>query len=53
MCRSVSLGAPDPQMPDLWLELRPTRAFAANPRVETTFRVPDRRSAGRHPYCAE
>ena len=34
MCRSVSLGALDPQMPDLWLELRPTRAFAANPRID-------------------
>jgi hypothetical protein len=33
MCRSVSLGALDPQMPNLWLELRPTRAFAANPRI--------------------
>ncbi len=34
MCRSVSLGALDPQMPNLWLEVRPTRAFAANPRID-------------------
>ncbi len=37
MCRSVSLGALDPQMPNLWLELRPTRAFAANPRIDEHF----------------
>ncbi len=34
MCRSVPLGAAGPDMPNLWLEVRPTRAFAANPRVE-------------------
>lgn len=34
MCRSVSLGALDPQMPNLWLEVRPTRAYAANPRID-------------------
>jgi len=31
MCRSVPLGAAAPDMPDLWLEVRPTRAFAAQP----------------------
>lgn len=36
MCRSISLGAARPGMPSLWLEMRPTRAFAAQPRI-----VPD------------
>ena len=34
MCRSISLGAIRPDMPNLWLEMRPTRAFAANPRLD-------------------
>jgi len=34
MCRSISLGATAPDMPNLWLEVRPTRAFAAQPRIE-------------------
>jgi hypothetical protein len=34
MCRSVSLGATAPGMPNLWLELRPTRAFAAQPGLD-------------------
>ena len=33
MCRSISLGATAQGMPNLWLELRPTRAFAAQPRI--------------------
>jgi hypothetical protein len=33
MCRSISLGAAAQGMPNLWLELRPTRAFAAQPRI--------------------
>jgi hypothetical protein len=36
MCRSVSLGATAPGMPDLWLEVRPTRAFAAQPGLDQT-----------------
>jgi len=36
MCRSIALGAATPGMPNLWLELRPTRAFAAQPRVSQT-----------------
>ena len=36
MCRSISLGATAPGMPDLWLELRPTRAFAAQPGLDQT-----------------
>jgi hypothetical protein len=34
MCRSVALGAVAKGMPDLWLEIRPTRAFAAQPRTD-------------------
>jgi hypothetical protein len=33
MCRSISLGASAAGMPNLWLEMRPTRAFAAQPRI--------------------
>jgi hypothetical protein len=36
MCQSVSLGAMRPDAPHLWLEVRPTRAFAANPRLDPT-----------------
>jgi Domain of unknown function (DUF4403) len=36
MCRSISLGATAAGMPNLWLELRPTRAFAAQPRINET-----------------
>jgi hypothetical protein len=31
MCRSIALSAATPDMPNLWLEVRPTRAFAAQP----------------------
>ncbi|MET0531701.1 MAG: DUF4403 family protein [Microvirga sp.] len=34
MCRSISLGAAGAGMPNLWLEVRPTRAFAAQPRTD-------------------
>jgi Domain of unknown function (DUF4403) len=33
MCRSISLKNAAAGMPDLWLEMRPVRAFAAQPRV--------------------
>jgi uncharacterized protein (DUF736 family) len=33
MCRSIALGGATSGMPDLWLELRPTKAFAAQPHV--------------------
>jgi len=36
MCRSISIGASAAGMPSLWLELRPTRAFAAQPRINET-----------------
>jgi hypothetical protein len=35
MCRSNSLGAA-PGKPNLWLELRPTRAFAAQPGIDSS-----------------
>jgi len=34
MCRSIPLGAAGAGMPNLWLEVQPTRAFAAQPRVD-------------------
>ncbi len=34
MCRSVALGAMAADMPNLWLEIRPTRALAAQPRID-------------------
>jgi hypothetical protein len=34
MCRSIPLGAANPGMPNAWLEFRPTRAFAGQPRID-------------------
>jgi hypothetical protein len=34
LCRAVSLGAAGAGLKDLWLEVRPTRMFAAQPRIE-------------------
>ncbi len=39
MCRSIALGAAAPGMPNLWLEVRPTRAFAAQPRINESALV--------------
>src|SRR5262249_25078544 len=36
LCRSIPLGAAAAGMPNLWLELRPTRAIAAQPRISGT-----------------
>jgi hypothetical protein len=36
LCRSQSIGATRPGLPDLWLELRPRRAFAAQPRIDAS-----------------
>ncbi len=33
MCRSISLGAASKGAPNLWLEVKPTRAFAAQPKI--------------------
>ncbi len=34
ICRSISLKGDGANAPDLWLEVRPTRAFAAQPRID-------------------
>lgn len=34
MCRAIPLGGAAPGMPNLWLELRPTRAFSAQPLID-------------------
>ena len=34
LCRAISLGAAGQGMPNLWLEVRPTRAIAAQPRID-------------------
>jgi len=34
ICHSISLKGVGADAPDLWLEVRPTRAFAAQPRIE-------------------
>jgi hypothetical protein len=33
-CRSIALGGGDTGLPQLWLELRPVRAVAAQPRID-------------------
>ncbi len=34
LCRSIAIGAASPGLPNLWLELRPKRAIAAQPRID-------------------
>jgi len=34
LCRAISLGAAGPGAPKLWLEMRPTRAIAAQPKID-------------------
>jgi hypothetical protein len=36
MCRSIPLGGSASGLPDLWLELRPTRAFTTRPRIDAS-----------------
>ena len=36
MCRSLPLGKATPGAPELWLEVRPTRAFAAQPKTDAS-----------------
>jgi hypothetical protein len=36
MCRSIPLGKPAAGLPDLWLELRPVRAVAAQPKIDAS-----------------
>ena len=35
LCRSISLGAAAQGMPNLWLEVKPTRAIAAQPKIDS------------------
>jgi len=37
MCRSISLGPAGPNMPALWLELKPARAVAAQPKIDPNW----------------
>ena len=39
LCRSISLGAAAPGAPSLWLEVRPTKAFAAQPRTTADWAI--------------
>ena len=34
LCRAISLGAAGQGVPDLWLEIRPMRAIAAQPKID-------------------
>ncbi len=36
MCRSIPLGGAQSGLPDLWLELKPIRAAAAQPRIDAS-----------------
>jgi len=36
LCRAVSLGAAGQGMPNLWLEIRPVRAIAAQPKIDAS-----------------
>jgi hypothetical protein len=36
LCRTIPLGSGPPGTPDLWLELRPIRALAGQPRIDET-----------------
>src|SRR4051812_6260261 len=36
LCRSIPLQGAGPTLPPLWLELRPTRAVAAQPRIDAS-----------------
>lgn len=36
MCRAIPLGKATPGVPDLWLEVRPTRAVAAQPKIDAS-----------------
>jgi hypothetical protein len=36
LCKSYSLGAVGSGAPNLWIEIKPTKAFAAQPRIDAT-----------------
>ncbi len=37
MCRSIALGPAGPNMPALWLEVKPTQAIAAQPKIDPNW----------------
>ena len=39
ICRSVSLGPAGPDMPALWLEVKPVRALAAQPKIDPNWLI--------------
>ena len=39
LCRSISLGAASAGAPNLWLEVRPTKAYAAQPRMTADWAI--------------
>ena len=53
MCRSISLGQAAPARPHLWLEVKPTRAVAAQPKIVRRLGDPHARRRGRDPHRAE
>ena len=53
LCSAMSLGAAGQGMPNLWLEVRPTRAIAAQPQHRRQRGHASRRRAGRDAHRAE
>jgi len=47
MCRSFPVGKVAPGIPDLWLEVRPVGAVAAQPKIDASAGDTDGRCAGR------
>ena len=39
LCRSISLGPAGPNMPALWLEVKPTQAVAAQPKIDPNWLI--------------
>jgi len=39
LCRAISLGPAGPNMPALWLEVKPTQAIAAQPKVDPNWLI--------------
>jgi len=39
MCRSIPLGPAGPNLPPLWLEVKPTQAVAAQPRIDPNWLI--------------
>ena len=52
-CRSIPLqGTSASGLPPLWLELKPTRAIAAQPRIDSSAMIADHGHRGRDPHHA-